>query len=274
MGEARAVLWPRGAAVVVALVFAACGAGTSGAPLTARPIGVEVVLGDARARPAEQHPQPGPVSGLGDPDHQGHHGHHGHHGAGEHAAARADLPPSAELRRQLSAARRRAAALMSVRQLADADYYVGSYYSAGVGSHYINWPLLDEPFKPDAPTMVLVDTTPGHIPRLAGFSYWVRSATAPEGFAGDADQWHAHRGMCFIDDVLTHEDVPSPSECAGTWLDGRDLWMLHAWVVPGYENPDGVFAPRRAPWRWPRCRTRRRRCDPFAGPATPATCAG
>ena len=233
------MLWPRGAAVVVAaLVVAACGAGEPAAPPTARPIGVEVILGDARARPTEQHPQPGPVSSLGD------HGHQSHHGHGEHHAAQVDRPPSAELRRQLASARRRAVALMSLRQLADADYYVGSYYSAGIGSHYINWPLLDEPFRPDAPTMVLVDTSPGHIPRLAGFSYWVRSETAPEGFAGDADQWHTHRGMCFVDDVLADEDVPSPAECAGTWLDGRDLWMLHAWVVPGYENPDGVFAPR------------------------------
>jgi hypothetical protein len=231
------VLWHREAAVAVALVVAACGQGESAATPQARVAGVEVVLGDTGARPADQHPQP--ASGTGQPAHD----HHEHHGHGDNNAARSDLPDSAELRRELAAARRRAVALMSERRLDDAGYYVSSYYAAGVGSHYISWPLLEEPFRPEAPTMVLVDTTPGHIPRLAGFSYWVRNATAPEGFVGDADRWHAHQGMCFVDDVLVDEDVPSPSQCAGTWLDGRDLWMLHAWVVPGYENPDGVFAP-------------------------------
>ena len=240
MGGSRVALWHRGLALAVALVVAACADDKAAAPPPARVAGVQVVLGDSRARPAEQHPQAGAATGPAEDDRQGHQGHHGH---GEHTAAHVDLPASAEFRRQLAAARTRAATLMSVRRLDDADYYVSSYYAAGVGSHYINWPLLDMPFRPDAPTMVLVDTTPGHIPRLAGFSYWVRSSTAPAGFAGDADQWHAHRGMCFIDDVLADEDVAAPSECEGTWLDGRDLWMLHAWVVPGFENHDGVFAP-------------------------------
>ena len=91
--------------------------------------------------------------------------------------------------------------------------------------------------------MLLLDTTPGHVPRLAGFVYWIRSPVPPAGFTGDADVWHSHRGLCFREDVLAQEDVPSPEQCAGKWIDGSDLWMLHAWVVPGYENPDGVFAP-------------------------------
>jgi hypothetical protein len=158
------------------------------------------------------------------------------------------VPPVAgtggpELERELRGARRRARSLMTINRLGDAGYHVGSYYSPGTGSHYINWPLLDLPFSPETPTMLLVDTSPGHTPRLAGFSYWVRSPSPPAGFAGDADEWHQHRGLCFVDDVLASEDVPTPAGCEGTWLDGRDLWMLHAWVVPGYDNPAGVFAP-------------------------------
>ena len=37
---------------------------------------------------------------------------------------------------------------------------------------------------PAHPAMLLIDATPGHVVRLAGFSYWVRSRTAPAGFAG------------------------------------------------------------------------------------------
>ncbi|MGQ0825670.1 MAG: hypothetical protein ACT4OX_11720 [Actinomycetota bacterium] len=41
----------------------------------------------------------------------------------------------------------------------------------------------------------------------------------------------------------SREGALDPEECAGDWIDGGDLWMLHAWVMPGYENVDGVFAP-------------------------------
>ena len=33
-----------------------------------------------------------------------------------------------------------------------------------------------------------------------------------------------------------------PEECPGQdWFNGEDLWMLHAWVVPGVENEYGIF---------------------------------
>jgi hypothetical protein len=34
----------------------------------------------------------------------------------------------------------------------------------------------------------------------------------------------------------------APPSCPGAWLAGGDLWMLHAWVVPGWENRWGDFA--------------------------------
>jgi hypothetical protein len=220
-----------------ALVVAACSREAAPTPAASptRARGVEVALGDSGPRPPEQHPTPETVvrPGIGeatDPHHQ-------------HIAGTAEAPDSALIRRQLAAAKERAVELMKLQRLDRAGYHVGSYYAAGIGSHYINWPQLERPFAPDAPTMLLVDTTPGHIPRLAGFSYWVRSVEPPAGFSGDFDHWHVHRGLCFIDDVLTQEDVPSPDGCRGTWLDGSDLWMLHVWVVPGYDNPDGMFAP-------------------------------
>ena len=41
---------------------------------------------------------------------------------------------------------------------------------------------------------------------------------------------------------VDREEATGPSDCAGTYLAGGDLWMLHAWVVRGYDNRDGRFA--------------------------------
>ena len=54
--------------------------------------------------------------------------------------------------------------------------------------------------------------------------------------------------------VLVEEGVGDPSACEGSWVGGDDLWMLHAWVVPGYDNPAGVFAA-----------TNRKLCPPRRG---------
>ena len=37
------------------------------------------------------------------------------------------------------------------------------------------------------------------------------------------------------------------AECAargGSKVDGAKGWMVHAWVVPGWESPEGVFSPQ------------------------------
>ena len=120
-------------------------------------------------------------------------------------------------------------------------YYLGSTYVEGVGTHWINWSLVEQPFDPARPSMLLFKTM-GNVTELSGFSYWVRSATEPAGFAGSTDHWHRHSGLCFIAGQWAGEGLV-PSECDGVWLNGGDLWMLHAWVVPGHPNDAGVFAP-------------------------------
>ena len=80
----------------------------------------------------------------------------------------------------------------------------------------------------------------GQGPELIAFSYWVASPDPPEGFAGEMDRWHAHLGMCFENGWLTTDNWPRES-CDGDWINGSDLWMLHAWVVPGVENDTGIF---------------------------------
>lgn len=144
----------------------------------------------------------------------------------------------------MSQIRRAAAAtchLLTVHDAEAAGYFLASPYVEGVGTHWINWRIVDRPFDPARPSMLLFGTSDGRT-RLAGFSYWVRSATEPAGFPGGLDRWHRHFGLCFEHGEWAGTGV-ARHDCNGVWLNGSNLWMLHAWIVPHRENVAGVFAP-------------------------------
>ena len=243
------------AAITIALAASACAGGSSSPDEDdAAPTAVEIVV-EPGSLDAEQQRAFRAVASAGavgtsaaaDGQHHQDHDHAagagGHTEHGEHGGPSASAPASPALRAQLAQAEGAARELMTQPRLSRAGYHVGSYYSPGVGTHYIDWRLVGDRFDPARPAMLLVDTTPGHPRQLAGFSYWVRSDGPPEGFAGDGDEWHVHRDMCFVEGVETREGVSDPADCEGEVVAGGELWMLHAWVVPDYENPDGVFAP-------------------------------
>jgi len=168
---------------------------------------------------------------------------HGHAGA----EPTIDVPGNqrATLARELRAAADAACRLRTPDDAQRAGYVRSATYTEGVGTHWTNWRLVDQPFDPARPSMLLYAPRRG-VTTLVGFSYWVRAGTTdpPDGFTGRADHWHRHFGLCFdADGTLGRENVQRANECAGTWLNGSDLWMLHAWIVPGISNPDGVFAP-------------------------------
>ena len=133
-------------------------------------------------------------------------------------------------------------ALDTPQEAAAAGYTRAAVQGAGVGVHWVNWMLIDAPFDPAQPSMLLFDERKGR-QELFGFSYWVRGA-APEGFAGPNDHWHQHSNLCIVNGWVDRESVAGPGDCAGHLLAGADLWMLHAWVVPGHENRWGQFATR------------------------------
>ena len=145
---------------------------------------------------------------------------------------------------QLTAARQAAARFRTTADATDAGYVQSATQIPGVGTHWVNWELVDRPFDPARPAMLLFDQSPLHETRLAGFSYWVRSTDPPEGFAGPNDVWHRHSGLCFVNGWNVRENVPSKDQCEGQWLNGSDLWMLHVWIAPDAPNSDGLFAPR------------------------------
>lgn len=140
-------------------------------------------------------------------------------------------------------AARNAAERFSVASRAISEgYLLGSPYAPGTGTHRVRYSLVDRPFDPAAPSMLLYDGD-GPDARLVGLSYWITSPTPPEGFPGGEDVWHRHRGLCIERGLVRGEHLTSPDQCPrGVYLDGRNLWMLHVWVAPGVDNPWGLFA--------------------------------
>lgn len=155
-----------------------------------------------------------------------------------------ELSPDEEaaLAGQLALATAAAAKYNTVEEATAAGYLPISPYVDGVGSHWTNWSLVDQPFDVERPSQLLFEEiTWGAGPELVAFSYWILSEDAPEGFVGDSDQWHRHLGLCFEEGQLTTQNNLDASTCNGDWISGDNIWMVHAWIVPGMENRFGVF---------------------------------
>ena len=169
------------------------------------------------------------------------HGHHeGHAVAGPATTVVLGAPDRARLAEEWAAAVAAVPGLDTPAEATAAGYTRSAVQGAGVGVHWVNWTLIDAPFDPRRPSMLLFDERDG-ADDLVGFSYWIR-ADAPEGFAGANDVWHQHTNLCIVNGWVDREGVTTADECAGDILAGSDLWMLHAWVVPGHANRWGDFA--------------------------------
>lgn len=171
--------------------------------------------------------------------------HSGHGRAGTQPSIAVRGATKTELAAELRAAALVACQLRNPADAQRAGYTLSSYYTEGIGTHWTNWRLVDAPFDPTHPSMLLYGPRRGTT-QLVGFSYWLRTSDpeGPAGFAGPADKWHRHFGMCFDrTGLLLHEDLRSSALCRGIYLNGSDMWMLHAWVVPGAPNVWGTFAP-------------------------------
>lgn len=167
--------------------------------------------------------------------------------AGPESSIAVPLPLQGRYLSQLASARRAAEGLMTTAEAAKAGYVRAAPFTPGDGVHWIRWDLVGQPFDPAHPSMLLYSDTTNHA-RLIAFSYYTRSVGAPPaGFAGPDDRWHQHRGLC-IDAGRTVGEGIAANVCGGIWLNGADLWMLHAWIVPGETNPWGQFAPIDPKW--------------------------
>jgi hypothetical protein len=146
---------------------------------------------------------------------------------------------------QLTTAREVALRHPTVADAEAAGYRMVTTYIPLIGAHYINFGLMDGTFDVTQPEMLLYDgTTPDA--EMVGLSYYVVSgAGEPDGFAGPNDHWHQHIGLCIRNGVVVGGEGLTEAECAargGFKADGADGWMVHAWVVPGWESQVGVFS--------------------------------
>jgi hypothetical protein len=126
----------------------------------------------------------------------------------------------------------------------------------GVGAHYqmisadtfkgIN---SDGSVNPAYPASWIYASTADNAP-VVGVMYISMTAKAPSGFIGPNDHWHQHSNVCIqyangkIGVPFAADQSVTPQECAdvhGIFMK-KTVWMVHAWVVPGWESPQGVFS--------------------------------
>ncbi|MCL1595180.1 MAG: hypothetical protein M3132_12595 [Actinomycetia bacterium] len=170
----------------------------------------------------------------------------GEHASMDHGAEESAEPTveeDAAMAEALAVATASATRFDTIEEITALGYVQASGVTDGAGAHWIKWSIVDKPFDIENPSMLLFDQLKrGEDPELIAYSYWVTGEEAPEGFPGPADEWHPHLGMCFENGRLKDDNLPDRRSCNGDWINGSDIWMLHAWIVPGLENELGVFA--------------------------------
>jgi hypothetical protein len=124
-----------------------------------------------------------------------------------------------------------------------------------VGAHYISYANVNRGIRPDGsvdpryPGGFIYD---GNSPtsRMVGLMYISLAETPPSGFPGPNDHWHRHSNLCIkygasgISVPFAPDRDVTRAQCDTVHGDfmKKTVWMVHAWVVPGYESPKGVFA--------------------------------
>ncbi len=126
----------------------------------------------------------------------------------------------------------------------------------GVGAHYqtISGDILkginpDGTVNPLYPASWIYASTADNAP-VVGVMYEAFGQNPPAGFIGPNDHWHRHSNVCVqfggakIGVPFAADQNVTPQECSdvhGTFMK-KTIWMVHAWVVPGWESPQGVFS--------------------------------
>jgi hypothetical protein len=151
---------------------------------------------------------------------------------------------------QLVAAREAAMKYPTVADAERAGMIVAGKFSPQTGAHFINIAgAISSTFDPSKPGSYIYD---GISPtsKVIGLMYLGNGINPPQGFAGPNDHWHRHSNTCvvFSGGKIV---VPFPADSSvtkaqcdaehGTFM-RRTTWMVHAWVVPGWESPLGVFS--------------------------------
>jgi hypothetical protein len=152
-----------------------------------------------------------------------------------------------QLQEQMTQARSVAQKYPTVKDAEAAGYGMSTVYVPCIGAHYTNTAKVMG-FNPDDPSELLYDGTAPDS-KIVGLSYLVfHPGGAPDGFAGANDHWHQHNangGLCLKGGTVVGGEETTRAECAkrgGHKTLLTDIWMVHAWVVPGFECTWGVFS--------------------------------
>lgn len=142
-----------------------------------------------------------------------------------------------------------------------AGYGLRTPFFAGSGAHVVLKGIESNPdYEADTkvPPSLLYD---GMGPRAsvvgAMFGYETTRDMNTDIFAGPNGEWHQHRGLCYsknpllrlifpnLERFVVGSEAVSERGCrsrGGTKDEAAALYMMHVWVVPGCENPHGIFA--------------------------------
>src|SRR4051794_7843429 len=181
-----------------------------------------------------------------------------HTNADEEAEMQPDKPLTAAQRQALSvqlvAARAAAEKYPTVADAKQAGLVQAGLFTPGAGAHFVS--IADsiggisgnaiDSSRPEAWIYDGVSATS----RVVGLMYASFANNPPAGFSGPNDHWHRHTNLCVTYDS-GHIGIPfapdsnvKKSQC--TALHGqflrRTFWMVHAWVVPAWDSPQGVFS--------------------------------
>jgi hypothetical protein len=157
---------------------------------------------------------------------------------------------------QLVLARETALKYPTVADAVKAGMYLAGGFAPGSGAHYMSMAgvakgiMADGVVNPAYPASFIYDGTKP-TSRIVGLMYISLADNPPAGFAGPNDHWHRHFNLCV---QYTGHGITTPfpadaditaAECTaipGAQFMQKTVWMVHAWVVPGWESPDGVFS--------------------------------
>jgi hypothetical protein len=164
-----------------------------------------------------------------------------------------DKPLSAsqrsEIAAQLVAAREAAMKYPTVGDARAAHMLQAGKFSPEVGAHFINIGSYFGGFDPSSPGSYIYDGV-SDTSKVVGVMYISGAKEPPEGFAGPNDHWHRHRNTCVVyANGGIQVPFPADSDVTKRMCDKehgnfmrQTVWMVHSWVVPGWESPDGVFS--------------------------------
>ena len=148
---------------------------------------------------------------------------------------------------QMATAKKVAQEFPTVEAAEAGGYMMSTVYVPCIGAHYTNISYAHS-FDVAHPSELLYDGTQPDS-KIVGLSYLVwHHGGPPPGFAGPNDHWHQHNangGLCIKGGVVIAGEESTRQQCAAagghkTLL--TDVWMVHAWVVPGISCAWGTFS--------------------------------